>query len=176
LALRSTSSPEKVFLATLRNELIARGEDAVIFANFFPPNSPHQVDFFVATSKRGPYRTKELRRLGSRGGRNGPWRIRTENGSPRQLDAKNPYRQALGCTFAISDAMRKLAASDTTLPRHPEKKSYAFFESFVCIFPTLHSDSVKDGTILSAKGSIVAETPAASLQFPYAQSPTPNNQ
>jgi hypothetical protein len=132
---------EKAFFSALCTGLSAHGEPAVVFANFFTPKSAYQIDFFVATTKRAFHIELKNYTAPVLGGCNGPWQLRMPNGHLHQLDVKNPYRQALDCKYAISDAMRNLATSDDTLPKQPGTKFYEHFDSAVCIFPDLHANS-----------------------------------
>ena len=128
---------ERSFLADLREALLARGESALIFANFFPEPSPSQVDFLVIARSCACH--VELKNFSAsvQGGVNGSWKLRQPHGGPEHLEAKNPYRQALACKYAISDVMHRLAKKGIVpnLPRGD--KFYKHIESVVCIYPRL---------------------------------------
>ena len=132
---------EQALVRRLRSDLERLGVSATLYANFFPKaRRTRQVDLLV----RSPCRTahveiKGLRRdYPVRGGLNGPWTQLLRDGTQRQLET-NCGRQALGGTFAISDAMRDLAraglvpAADDGFKRH--------IDSIVGMWETIPEDS-----------------------------------
>jgi hypothetical protein len=117
----------------------ARGQSALVCANFQTPRNPHQIDFLVITENCACH--VELKNLTAPviGGTNGPWELILPNGDRTRLEtAKNPYRQALDAKFAISDAMHDLAILDPSLPQPSNgNRYYKTFESVVCVYPKL---------------------------------------
>jgi len=133
---------EQAFLARLVEDLTARGEPALILANFFPQRNPLQVDFLIATAQRAIH--VELKNYGAPlfGERNGPWHLQLPDGSTKLLDNRNPYRQALEQKYAISDDMALAASGISALPKAPPGgKYYSIFESVVCVYPQLSPGS-----------------------------------
>jgi hypothetical protein len=129
---------EKLFLGKLRADLLARGESALIFANFIPDKNPHQIDFLVVTARCACH--VELKKLTAPivGKINGPWSLILPEGKLSPLETKNPYRQALDGKFAISDEMHVFARSDPSIPQPAAgAKFYKHLESVVCIYPEL---------------------------------------
>jgi hypothetical protein len=145
---------EKDFLGKLSAELLARGQSALVFANFFPLKNPHQIDFLVVTSQCACH--VELKKLTAPviGGLNGCWSLRRPDGSLSPLEAKNPYRQALDGKHAISDEMHAFARSDRNVPVPSSGgKFFKHFESVVCIFPEkLPGSSVFDNHKVRVRG------------------------
>jgi hypothetical protein len=145
---------EKDFLGKLSAGLLARGQPALVFANFFPLKNPHQIDFFVVTSRCACH--IELKRLTAPviGGLNGWWSLRHPDGSLSPLEAKNPYRQALDGKHAISDEMHAFARIERSVPvRSSGGKFFKHFESVVCIFPEmLPGSSVYDDHKVRVRG------------------------
>jgi hypothetical protein len=129
---------EKLFFGKLSADLIARGQPALIFANFFPRRNPHQIDFLVVTACCACH--IELKKLTAPviGSINGPWSLKMPDNSLSPLEPKNPYRQALDGKFAISDEMHVFVAADPTIPRPAVGgKFYKRLESVVCVYPEL---------------------------------------
>jgi hypothetical protein len=129
---------EKHFLSKLSADLLAQGQSALVFANFFPDRNPHQIDFLLVTAQCACH--VELKKLTAPvfGRINGPWALRMPDNSHSRLGAKNPYRQALDGKFAISDQMHVFAAANADVPLPSSGgKFYKHLESVVCVFPEL---------------------------------------
>jgi Nuclease-related domain len=129
---------EKCFLGKLSEDLLAQSHSALIFANFFPPRYPYQIDFLVVTEQCACH--VELKKLTAPvvGGINGLWSLQKPDNSLAPLEAKNPYRQALDGKYAISDQMRTFATADPSIPRPKNnRKYYEHLESVLCVFPEL---------------------------------------
>ncbi len=128
---------EILFLNALTSTLESRGEPVVICANFLTERNPHQIDFFVVTTRCACH--VELKHLTApvEGKLNGPWELQLPDGRRKTLEG-NPYRQALHAKYAISDAMHHFANSTPGVPRPPNNdKFFKKFESVVCISPKL---------------------------------------
>lgn len=109
-----TDVGEQHFIDRLRRDLARRGVPSTLYANFFPGSRAGQVDLLVRTPGRTAY--VEIKTLNPDypvfARPNGYWEQELLDGSRRSL-GKNAGRQALNGTWAISDAMRKLAAKGT---------------------------------------------------------------
>ena len=111
---------ERLFLSTLCADLKARGQDALVLANFLlPPHNPfNQIDFLVILKRLACH--IELKNLTApvSGEVNGMWHLLLPDGTKKPLHA-NPYRQALNCKYAISDQMHRLAKRQASLVEPP---------------------------------------------------------
>ena len=111
----SVADPAELNLINrLRTDLEQRGVPAVLYANFFTnARQRRQIDLLIRTDARTAHvEIKGLNpRYPVRGGQNGEWVQVIPSGEERSL-GKNCGRQALNGTYAISDAMRKLAKED----------------------------------------------------------------
>jgi hypothetical protein len=139
---------ERSFLDRLTRDLGSRGEPGLIFANFYPVANPSlQIDFFVVTRRSVCH--VELKNLTAPvvTTLNGPWKLKSPDGTLTTLDRKNPYHQARDCKYSLSDDMHRLAQNDASVPRpSTTRRFYKLFDSMVCIYPELlpTSDVNKD--------------------------------
>ena len=133
---------EEVFLKRLIADLQKAHINATIFANFITREPHRQIDFFIAT-KTNAYHV-ELKTITAPifGDTNGRWRIKLENGDYKSLGSQNPYRQALDCKYALSNAMDNLAKNSANVPRSPNSKPFfKHIKSTVCVYPKLKLNS-----------------------------------
>ena len=101
---------EQRLISRLRLDLEQRGVSGTLYANFFPKaRQQRQIDLLVHTETHTAH--VEIKGLSAdypvRGHENGHWVQILPDGTERQL--ANCGRQALGGTYAISDAMRDIA-------------------------------------------------------------------
>jgi hypothetical protein len=146
---------EQTFLARLSSDLKARGESALIFANFFAGGNSRQIDFFVVTKKCACHVELKNYTLPVIGYKNGPWKLMQPDGELLVMhDRQNPYHQARDGKYALSDEMRRFAWKDPSLPRPQQgQKFYHSVESVICIYPELLPGSeVPSDHIVSTKG------------------------
>src|SRR5262245_33866186 len=128
---------EILFLDHLYASLEGWGEPVILCANFLTQRNPHQIDFLVVGPRCVCH--VELKSLTAPivGQVNGPWSLCLPGGQRRQLEGKNPYRQALDTKYALSDAMRDFAKRTPGLPRPSDGQFYKTFETVVCVHPQL---------------------------------------
>jgi hypothetical protein len=151
----SNIASEQTFLARLSSDLEARGESALIFANFFAGGDSRQIDFFVVSERCVCHVELKNYTLAVIGHKNGLWKLKQPDGTLLVLhDRQNPYTQSRDGKYALSDEMRRLASKDSNLPRPPQgQKYYQSFESVICIYPELLPGShVPSDHIVSTKG------------------------
>lgn len=132
---------ERQFLEQLKADLSSHGTPATILVNFFTYSSSRQIDFFVITDSHVCH--VELKNYTDPlvGRMNGHWSSRRPDGALEEIDRQNPYVQALGCKFALSNNMKYLAAQDSSIPTPFRREFYTQFDSVVCIFPRLADGS-----------------------------------
>jgi hypothetical protein len=138
----SAEQSERQFLAQLKADLDERGVSAIILANFFTSSGARQIDFLVAAEAHACH--VELKNYAGTlvGQQNGPWSTRRPDGSLEVIERQNPYTQAVGGRFAISDDMRALAKENEGTPQPPNGKAfYTQFDTAVCVFPRLEDGS-----------------------------------
>jgi hypothetical protein len=134
---------ERRVLNRLRADLSRLGVPARIYANFIATGKQQrQVDLLVVTAVRCvQIEVKNLDLdLPLIGQANGPWRQVLPNGQERQLD-RNYFRQAKEATYAVSDAMRKLARRGEVPADGPFPKRV---DTVVCLYPDIPARSHLD--------------------------------
>ncbi|NYF58812.1 NERD domain-containing protein [Micromonospora purpureochromogenes] len=137
-----TEQSERQFLAQLTADLRAHGVSALILANFFTSKGSRQIDFFVAAEAHACH--VELKNYSGVlvGRQNGPWSTRRPDGSLEVIERQNPYAQAVGGRYAISDDMHAFVRDNEGVPRPAsEKRFYTQFDSVVCVYPRLEPGS-----------------------------------
>ena len=132
---------EKAAVNRLRGELQRRGISATLLVNFVVSNSRNgsrQVDLVVLTADR--CLNVELKRLDPQlpliATPNGPWRQVLPGGQERSVGDHNYYDQALQQTYALSDAIQKLA-SGGKVPAALRGKFFKHIDTVVCVDPHL---------------------------------------
>ncbi len=131
---------EKTFLTKIRADLESKQEDAIIFANFIIPHSLRQIDFLIVTKRCACHVELKSLNYPVSGEVNGEWLLHLPDGTAKSI--KNPYRQALECKYALSDEIGKVTDKLADFPKLPVgKRFYNFFESSVCIFPSIQQGS-----------------------------------
>ena len=131
---------ERRVLNRLRADLSRLGIPARIYANFMTEaKQQRQVDLLVVTADRCAH--VEVKNfaldLPLIGAVNGPWRQVLPDGQQRQL-GRNPFRQALGATHAISDVMRALALRGEVPGDAP---FYQYLDTVICLCPRIPAGS-----------------------------------
>ena len=132
-----TDPAELALINRLRTDLEQRGVPAVLYANFFTNARERlQIDLLVRTATRTAH--VEIKGLNPQypviGGQNGDWVQQLPGGKERSL-GKNCGWQARKGTYAISDAMRKLASSG--LVPSCDRGFYRRIDSIVAIWETV---------------------------------------
>jgi hypothetical protein len=126
---------EAVFIRELVDDLSS--SDLLILANILVGG--HQIDFVVVTpSFAALLELKNFTRPVS-GQINGAWTVRDAAG--KDVPTLNPYRQALGEAFALSDSMRSYGHRCSDVPPPRKQSYYSNFRTFVCVYPALHPSS-----------------------------------
>ncbi len=127
---------ERDFLARLKADLFQRQVGGLVFANFYAGRDLRQVDFLIVTNTLACH--VELKSLQEAlvGGPNGPWQVRSTDGTLKPLDRENPYQQTLQCKYAISDSMREFARRTPETPQ-TQGPHFKQIESVLCIYPEL---------------------------------------
>ena len=125
----------------LRTDLERRGVPAAMYANFFPNAwQRRQIDLLVRTDVRTAH--VEIKGLNPehpvRGGQNGEW-VQVLPGEEERSLGKNCGRQARDGTYAISDAMRKLARDGRATPC--DSDFFRHIDSIVAIWETVPNGS-----------------------------------
>jgi Nuclease-related domain len=136
-----TNAGEILFLSSIVEEVEKRGVSAVILANFHTKKGSRQIDCLVAVE--GHAGSVDVKHLTGRvfGDQNNPWQIETSTGRRIPYEGGNPYLQARGAKFAISDDMHDFARSERTVPRSLSDKFYHEFDANVCLVPRLMEGS-----------------------------------
>ena len=135
-------SSERRFLEQLRRDLATSGVRAIIFANFLAGHHRRQVDFFVITEHVACVTELKTLSLPLEGTYNGIWLLRRPNGTTEPLGRENPYRQALNCKYAVSDAMRDLTKVRPTIPVLPSgQQYYHFLDGALCLHLNISTGS-----------------------------------
>lgn len=136
-----THDHEKAAVNRLRGELQRRCVSATLLVNFVVANSRNgsrQVDLVVLTADR--CLNVELKRLDPQlpliAKPNGPWRQVLPGGQERSVGDHNYYDQALQQTYALSDAIQKLA-SGGKVPAALRGKFFKHIDTVVCVDPHL---------------------------------------
>jgi hypothetical protein len=133
---------ERRFLVRLIADLGSAGENALVFANFMAKGL--QIDFLVVTRQTAGL--VELKNYVGplAGGVDGSWFAIAPDGSQRELERKNPYRQALDCKFALGDIMDTIGKQGLRLPGPTRNRFVSDLGAYVCIPDLNRSSSLKD--------------------------------
>ncbi len=136
-----TLDHERAAVNRLRAELQRRDISATLLVNFVVSNSRNgsrQVDLVVLTADR--CLNVELKRRDPRfpliATPNGPWRQILPGGQERSVDDHNNYDQAIQQTYALSDAIEKLA-SGGKVPAALRGKFFKHIDTIVCVDPQI---------------------------------------
>jgi Nuclease-related domain len=127
---------EAAFLHTLTADLDC---DALILANFVVGN--RQIDFVVIVARFAALIELKNYRRPVFGAMNGEWHVHDAAGNVVPDVRFNPYQQTLQEAYALSDAMRAYQRRNASVPAAAKSAYYRFFQSFVCIYPAIHTDS-----------------------------------
>ncbi len=107
-----TNAAEAACVRSLKRDLSEAGIDAVILANLTIGPKRRQIDLIVATEATAIVVEVKGYIHAVHGAVDGPWALELDDGSRRELDATNPYRQALENRFAVTDALRGAQGPD----------------------------------------------------------------
>ncbi|KQN11658.1 NERD domain-containing protein [Sphingomonas sp. Leaf28] len=107
-----TNAAEAACVRSLKRDLSEAGVDAVILANLTIGPKRRQIDLIVATEATAIVVEVKGYIHAVHGAVDGPWALELDDGSYRELDATNPYRQALENRFAVTDALRGAQGTD----------------------------------------------------------------
>ncbi len=125
---------EARFLRALHADL--SGREALILANFEAEG--RQIDFVVVTPKYTALLEHKHFPLPIFGQQNGDWEYFNAAGARVRYSGGNPWQQARGAKYALSDAMRKFQRECRDAPGPTDGKGfYAQFAAFVCICPRI---------------------------------------
>jgi hypothetical protein len=130
-------SSEQSFLAQLRHDLERQAVSARICANFVAGRHYRQIDFLIATDKRTIHCELKTFHTPVVGGPNGRWRETLADGTERDLEAQNPYRQAHDGTYGLSDDMRALAKREPAMADPEGLAFYKRIDTVVCVYPVI---------------------------------------
>jgi len=133
---------ERAFLNRLSDDLRKANRAAMIFANFYPPTRPRQIDFLVVTEQcTGLIELKSYNQP-VEGGINGAWTVVLPDGSRQKLPLPNPHEQVVQCQFALSDEVRSLTEkAPDQWSILGNKPFYKASEAMVCIYPEISAGS-----------------------------------
>lgn len=129
------NAAEAACLRRLKQDLAARGIDAVLLANLALGPKRRQVDLIVATDATAVVLEIKGYVHAVRGGVNGPWTLELGDGQTKRLGSTNPYQQALANRYAVTDGIEALLG----IGSGKTKNSVA---GMLCLFPAPIADTL----------------------------------
>ncbi|WP_080410954.1 nuclease-related domain-containing protein [Burkholderia ubonensis] len=102
------------FLRRLCADLEAIGDPVLILGNFYCGPHRTQIDFVVVTARGATVVEVKGFRLPVAGGVNGQWTSLLANGARRTISSKNPFQQGLDARHAVTDALSRATAVDSS--------------------------------------------------------------
>ncbi|CAJ2784238.1 nuclease-related domain-containing protein [Burkholderia pseudomallei] len=102
------------FLRRLCADLEAIGDPVLILGNFYCGPLRTQIDFVVVTSRGATVVEVKGFRLPVAGGVNGQWTSLLPSGERRTISSKNPFQQGLDARHAVTDALSRATAVDSS--------------------------------------------------------------
>jgi hypothetical protein len=109
--------------------------DVILLVNF--EVNHRQIDFLVVTNNYAAIIELKCFRGPIFGDINGDWLLEDYTQQKKPYAGGNPWQQALGQKFAISDTMAVFQANHPNAPQPLGKGFYSEFDAFVCVYPEI---------------------------------------
>jgi hypothetical protein len=109
--------------------------DVLLLVNF--EVNHRQIDFLVVTNNYVAIIELKCFHGPIFGDINGDWLLEDFNQQKKPYAGGNPWQQALGQKFAISDTMAAFQANHPNAPQPLGKAFYSEFDAFVCVYPEI---------------------------------------
>jgi hypothetical protein len=126
--------------------------DVLVLVNF--EVNHRQIDFLIVTNNYAAIIELKCFRGPVFGDINGDWFLEDFSRQKKLYVGGNPWQQALGEKFALSDTMAAFQANHPNAPQPLGRAFYSEFDAFVCVYPEMIRNCVASRS-LSPGGATV---------------------